>query len=77
MTTATDIDRHFGANVVAHRRQRGWPLRTLSEKSGVAYSHISGVERGVRAISLHHALSIATALDVSLATLCNEPEASQ
>lgn len=75
MTTATDIDRHFGANVITHRHQRGWPLRTLAERSGVAFSHISGVERGVRAISLHHAQSIADALGVPLATLCEKPEA--
>jgi transcriptional regulator with XRE-family HTH domain len=66
----------FGPCVHRHRRLRGLSLRQLADESGVSYSHISAVEHGAKDISLSHAIRIARALQVPLASLLGAGEAA-
>lgn len=70
--SSDDIDQRFGRNVYWHRIEQGLTYRDLSEASGVAFSHISFIEKGNRGVSLHHAMALAKALGVPLSVLVEE-----
>ena len=59
----------FGRLLVEVRRGAGFSQEGLAHESGVARSYLSGVERGVRNISLMNICILASALGVSPAHL--------
>lgn len=54
----------FAARVVAARKERGWSQEDLSHQSGLARSYMSGVERGLRNISLDNICRLAHTLRI-------------
>ena len=54
---------HFGQNVRAARRARGWTQEDLSAASGLAVVQVSRIERGVREIRLTTLLRLVAALE--------------
>lgn len=48
------------------RRERGWSLDELSQRTGVSKSHLSSVERGMKSPTIAIARKIAEVLGVSL-----------
>jgi transcriptional regulator with XRE-family HTH domain len=54
----------FAARLVAVRKDRGWSQETLSFESGLARSYLSGIERGLRNISLDNICRLAGTLGV-------------
>jgi transcriptional regulator with XRE-family HTH domain len=54
----------FAARVVAVRKDRGWSQERLALESGLARSYMSGVERGLRNISLDNICKLAGTLGV-------------
>lgn len=61
--------REFGGRVRACRRQRGWSLEALAERSGLHWTYVGSVERGQRNVSLRNILRLADALDVDAGEL--------
>ncbi|MDX2219560.1 MAG: helix-turn-helix transcriptional regulator [Burkholderiales bacterium] len=61
--------RAFGAAVAACRRGRGLSQEALALETGIARSYLSGVERGVRNISLLNIVRLAKALNITVAKL--------
>jgi len=54
----------FAARLVAVRSDKGWSQEKLSLESGLARSYLSGVERGLRNISLDNICKLAGTLGV-------------
>jgi len=59
----------FGKNVRQAREKRGWSQDSLSEKSGLHRTYISGIERGVRNPTIEIVQQIAMALNVDIQNL--------
>lgn len=66
----------FGLRLVEIRHQKGLSQEKLALESGLARSYLSGVERGLRNISLINIHKLADTLGVNPATLL-EPSNSQ
>lgn len=72
MPSNKKITEAFGTRVRRCREVRGWSLRDLSAKTGVAYNCISRAERGSD-MWMSHAVLIAAALEVPFGDLVTEP----
>ncbi len=59
----TDPRIQFGNNVRRERLKRGLSQEALAEKADLDRTYISGIERGVRNVSLVNIVAIARALD--------------
>lgn len=59
----------FGRRLLHLRRERGWTLSELSERSGVAISTISKAERGVMALTYDRMAQLAAGLGVDMTEL--------
>lgn len=57
----------FGRRLRELRRNRGWTLAQLAERSGVAISTISKAERGVMALTYDRMLQLARGIGVDMA----------
>jgi transcriptional regulator with XRE-family HTH domain len=55
----------IGARVRQAREKRGWSQETLAAEAGVDRSYMSGVERGVRNVTVLKLEAIARAIGVS------------
>jgi transcriptional regulator with XRE-family HTH domain len=64
-----DICVSFGREVRRLRQAQGLSQEDFAAKAGLDRTYISGVERGVRNVSLRNIAKIAAALDVSVAQL--------
>ncbi len=62
--------RKFGDNVRTLREAQDLSQEQLAERADLDRTYISGVERGVRNLSLLSAVRIAKALKISVAKLC-------
>lgn len=62
--------RKFGSNVRNRREALDLSQEQLAEKADLDRTYISGVERGVRNLSLLSAARLAKALKCSVANLC-------
>jgi transcriptional regulator with XRE-family HTH domain len=62
--------RKFGENVRALRESQTLSQEQLAERADLDRTYISGVERGVRNLSLISASRIAKALKTSVAEIC-------
>ncbi len=62
--------RKFGDNVRARREAQDLSQKQLIERADLDRTYISGVERGVRNLSLNSVVRIAKALKISASELC-------
>jgi transcriptional regulator with XRE-family HTH domain len=62
--------RRFGENVRGLREALGLSQEKLGERADLDRTYISGVERGVRNLSMLSAVRLAKALKTSVAELC-------
>lgn len=62
----------FGDAVRRLRLQRGWSQEELADRAGLHRTYVGGIERGERNVSLVNIGRLASALEVSLATLMAE-----
>jgi len=61
----------FGRRMKARRNEIGRSQEALAEATGLHWTYVSQVERGMRNITLHNILKIATALEVDAGELVN------
>jgi transcriptional regulator with XRE-family HTH domain len=66
--------RALGANVRRLREQHAYTQEELAERSELHWTFVSGIERGIRNVSLLTLLRIAAALKVSLTELLHGVE---
>lgn len=59
---SVNVKKLFGARLVELRKERGWSQEELALESGLARSYLSGVERGLRNISVVNICRLASAL---------------
>lgn len=64
----------LGINVKKIREAKNWSQDTLSDKSGLHRTYISGIERGVRNPTVGIIELLANALEVHISTLFNDPK---
>jgi transcriptional regulator with XRE-family HTH domain len=62
--------RRFGDNVRSRREAQDLSQELLAERADLDRTYISGVERGVRNLSILSAVRIAKALKISTTKLC-------
>lgn len=67
------VERRVGRQLEALRRQRGWSLRDLAERSDLALTTVHQVETGRTSAGLGTLRALADALGVPLAALLAEP----
>jgi transcriptional regulator with XRE-family HTH domain len=81
MPTGTEqnaaIQIQIGKRIRQLRVSMQWSLETLAEKADLDVSFLSGVERGLRNVSLRNLSRIASAFDLSLAELCELPKSRE
>lgn len=61
--------RALGARVRQVRHRRRWSQERLADESGIDRSYMSGIERGVRNVSVLNLTRIAKALGISVSLL--------
>ena len=66
MSVATE---HFGRNVRAARRAKGWTQEDLAAETGLAVVQVSRIERGVREVRLTTILRLLSAFGVEAGEL--------
>lgn len=64
-----DVLTSFGRRVRELRLDRGFPQEAFAEKCGLDRTYISGIERGLRNVSLRNIEAIAKALGISISQL--------
>ena len=76
--TSHPILRHIGARIRSLRTERSLSQEALADRAAIDRSYMSGIERGLRNVSVLHAMRIANALEVSLSDLLRlQPEAAR
>ncbi len=70
------VNRAFGSAVRRFRVSQGLTQEALAERAGLHRTYISDIERGARNVSLVNIARIARALDISLADLMSEVQAT-
>ena len=63
----------IGVRIRALRQAREMTQANVAAIMGVPHTTVSGIERGVRGVTLHQLVKLARALDVSAAELLDEP----
>jgi len=61
-----DSVRHIGASLKAAREKKGLSQRALSEKVGIAQSHISKIENGAVNLQISSLIELARILELEL-----------
>ena len=70
MENELDVCALFGKRLSTLRKEKkSWSQEQLAYESGLARSYVSGVERGVRNISLKNICKLATTLEINPAEL--------
>jgi len=69
MPRQTSILERFGERMRTLRKERGLSQEELAEMCGLDRTYISGIERGIRNVSLKNIDAISRALDVSISDL--------
>ena len=68
----TELLTHFGARVRALRQEKGLSQEAFAALCGLDRTYISGIERGVRNVSLVNLKALALGLGVPLSELVRE-----
>ena len=66
--------RVIGQTIRTYRLDRGLSQESLADRANIDRSYMSGIERGLRNISILNIARIASALDVSIRDLVGEAE---
>jgi transcriptional regulator with XRE-family HTH domain len=61
---AADPLKLFGKRLIQLRKELGWSQEELAWESGLARSYVSGIERGLRNVSLLNICKLANTLGV-------------
>jgi len=70
MENDPDVCALFGKRLsILRKEKKSWSQEKLAYESGLARSYVSGVERGIRNISLKNICKLADTLEVSPAEL--------
>ncbi len=70
MNDDLDVCAAFGKRLSMLRKEKkGWSQEKLALESGLARSYVSGVERGIRNISLKNICKLANTLEIDPAEL--------
>jgi transcriptional regulator with XRE-family HTH domain len=69
MDSGENIRVRFGKRIRELRQARGWSQETLGFESDLDRTYISGIERGLRNVSLQNIETLANTLGVSLPEL--------
>ncbi|GAA5502704.1 hypothetical protein Dxin01_02448 [Deinococcus xinjiangensis] len=64
----------FGENLRRERVRQGLTLEDLAERSGITWSYISHLERGMRNVGIDNMSSLAAAVGKPLMELLAEPD---
>lgn len=70
MSSIDPVLKRFGDNVRARREAQDISQEKLAERADLDRTYISGIERGVRNLSLLNIVRLAKALRTSTANLC-------
>jgi transcriptional regulator with XRE-family HTH domain len=70
-TVKPTLDRKLGRILREHRRQRGWTLETMSQRTGLAPSTLSKVENNQMSLSFDTLVRVADGLGISFEALFN------
>jgi transcriptional regulator with XRE-family HTH domain len=73
-TTPHPLLRIIGHTIRTFRLERGLSQESLADRANIDRSYMSGIERGLRNISILNIARIASALDVSIRELVGEVE---
>lgn len=71
---SANVKKLFGERLVVLRRERGYSQEELALESGLSRSYLSGVERGVRNISVVNICRLSSALKTEPPELLRFPE---
>lgn len=71
--TASNERRWFGENLRLERMQQGLTLEDIADRSGMTWSYISHIERGMRNVSIDNMAALAAAVGRPLRDLLVEP----
>ena len=69
-----ELRRTFAANMKDRRRELGWSQEQLAFECGLHRTYVSGIERGIRNVSIDNIELIASALGVAASELLKVPE---
>jgi transcriptional regulator with XRE-family HTH domain len=69
VTSVTDPRKPLGAAIRKRRLALGLTQEQLAEKADLHWTYISGIERGIRNVSIVNLFHIATALEVRVRDL--------
>jgi transcriptional regulator with XRE-family HTH domain len=70
MPVSEPLLKKFGDNVRAKRETQGLSQEQLAERADLDRTYISGIERGVRNLSLLNVTRLAKALKTTTSSLC-------
>ncbi len=74
MAQRSSVTEKFGQQIKTLRKARNLSQEDLAELCGLDRTYISGIERGIRNVSLRNIEVLAHALEVTLADLFEEVE---
>lgn len=74
VTTPHPLLRTIGYTIRTFRLERGLSQESLADRANIDRSYMSGIERGLRNISILNIARIASALDVSIRDLVGQVE---
>lgn len=72
MASLSAIPERFGKRVKMLRKDRGLTQERLAELAGLHFTYISGIERGLRNVSLTNIVRLARALKVTTAAMVQD-----
>jgi len=76
MVERLSVTEKFGQRIKTLRKARNLSQEELAELCGLDRTYISGIERGVRNVSLRNIEVLAQALEVSIAALFEQNDAA-
>ena len=62
----------FGRNLNLHRRVENLTLRDMQDLTGIAISHLSAIERGIRIPSLRYAIVLSDVFGLTVDEMTRE-----
>jgi transcriptional regulator with XRE-family HTH domain len=71
-TRVTDPRKPLGQTIRRHRLKAGLTQEQLAEAADLHWTYISGIERGIRNVSIVNLFQIATALNVRVRDLVKD-----
>ena len=67
-----DLIRKIGANIRKNRKTKSMSLQKLALESGIEYSQLSRIERGIINTSIYHVYIISNTLEIPLKNIFHD-----